>query len=262
MIVAAHPDDEVIGVGAGMGAWPGLSIVHVTDGAPRDMRDARAHGFGVREEYAAVRRQEACEALSLAGVSPASLFALGAVDQEATLQLPLLSERLASLIEALAPRTIITHPYEGGHPDHDATAFIVHAASALAARDPGGPRALAIYEFTSYHAAPPDGGFEAGRFLRPNEAACAAELGELDLPLGPAERERKRRMLACFATQRRVLEAFPVEDERLRPAPRYDFRRAPHRGPLYYERFGWGRGDGFRSRAAAALAALRLSAPL
>jgi hypothetical protein len=40
-----------------------------------------------------------------------------------------------------------------------------------------------------------------------------------------------------FASQRQVLEHFPINLERFRPAPRYLFTQAPHEGQLDYERF-------------------------
>jgi hypothetical protein len=34
---------------------------------------------------------------------------------------------------------------------------------------------------------------------------------------------------------------FPIDREQFRPAPKYDFSRPPHEGPLYYEirKLGW-----------------------
>jgi hypothetical protein len=40
-----------------------------------------------------------------------------------------------------------------------------------------------------------------------------------------------------FASQKQVLERFPINLERFRPAPRYLFTEAPHQGQLDYERF-------------------------
>src|SRR2546423_9150234 len=68
IVVAAHPDDEVIGAGARLAATPGAVVVHVTDGAPRDLADAQALGFASRDDYAAARRREGEAALGLAGV--------------------------------------------------------------------------------------------------------------------------------------------------------------------------------------------------
>jgi hypothetical protein len=58
MIVAAHPDDETIGMGAQLCRFRDALLVPVTDGAPRDGRDAHAHGFATIAEYAAAPRAE------------------------------------------------------------------------------------------------------------------------------------------------------------------------------------------------------------
>lgn len=45
LLSAAHPDDETVGMGATLYRLREAAIIHVTDGAPRDMRDARAQGL-------------------------------------------------------------------------------------------------------------------------------------------------------------------------------------------------------------------------
>jgi LmbE family N-acetylglucosaminyl deacetylase len=55
MIVVAHPDDETIGMGAQLCRFSDALLVHVTDGAPRDGRDANAHGYSSTAEYPAAR---------------------------------------------------------------------------------------------------------------------------------------------------------------------------------------------------------------
>ena len=78
------------------------------------------------------------------------------------------------------------------------------------------------------------------------------------LALSPDAQALKRRMLACFATQRATLRSFPVgATEMLRPAPDHDAGRPPHPGALFYEAFPWGMtGPRFRALAAGALEAL------
>ncbi|MBN1209537.1 MAG: PIG-L family deacetylase [Myxococcaceae bacterium] len=228
IVVVAHPDDETLGAGGLLQHLAGATIVHVTDGAPRDRRLLPfPPGFEIsRERYAALRRHEVTRALGLAGIPPERLHALGAVDQEAILEVPSLAQRLVALFDELRPDTLITHPYEGGHPDHDATALAIHCALALQRHS----RPLLV-EAASYNA--PSGRLVTGEFLR------APGTAPLTLALAPEEQARKQEMLACFTTQAGVLSLFDSSVERFRVAPRYDFTRAPHAGPLHYERLGW-----------------------
>src|SRR5438477_366741 len=113
LVVVAHPDDEFIGAGARFGHWSDVSFLHVTDGAPRDMRDARESGFTSREAYAQARRDEFHKALDLAGIKPRAEQVLGFTDQESSEDLPRMSEQIAELFRELKPEAAITHPYEG-----------------------------------------------------------------------------------------------------------------------------------------------------
>ena len=66
-------------------------------------------------------------------------------------------------------------------------------------------------------------------------------------------------MIDCFTTQRWLLMQLDSAVERLRIAPDYEFRSAPHPGELHYETLGWGMtGAEWRGCAAAALAELGL----
>ncbi len=115
----------------------------------------------------------------------------------------------------------VVHPYEGGHPDHDAAAFAVHAAVRCL-----GCAAPALVEMTSYHRR--DNALRVGEFL--------------PYPLPVAERRvdasEKRAMLGCFPSQAEVLAAFGVEVERFRSAPAYDFRAPPVAPPVHTRRWG------------------------
>jgi hypothetical protein len=58
-----------------------------------------------------------------------------------------------------------------------------------------------------------------------------------------------------------VLAHEPLDVERFRVAPAYDFRRPPHAGRLHYERWGWAiSGARFRFLASEALGKLGLAA--
>ncbi len=245
LMVVAHPDDEVIGAGGRLRRLnASVSLVHVTDGSPECMDDALAAGCRTRREYADTRKKELTAALSLAGIRQDQCLALNVTDQEAARNMVEITHRVKTRIEELKPDLILTHPYEGGHPDHDAVAFAVHAACRLLSGF-----APCLLEFACYHAGS-DGGIRVLEFLPRAEPVTT-------LWLSPEESLRKREMMECFVTQSRVLKVFPSDRERFRPAPAYDFTRPPHDGPPYYDQFDWGIRSG-EWQALARLALLEL----
>jgi LmbE family N-acetylglucosaminyl deacetylase len=227
--VFAHPDDESIAVGARMKRFSGAHFVHATDGAPRNGEDSRAHGFASLDDYRVARTEELQAAFHQAGIAEAHHESFAIPDQEASLHLVQLTNRVGDLLKRLEPELIFTHPYEGGHPDHDACAFGVHSAVSLSRRP--GPAPL-ILEAAFYHAGAH--GLEAGCFLP------GAITPEIAYTLSEDEQQRKRNLLACFTSQRETLKYFPLDCERFRIAPEYDFERPPHAGAVWYERFAWG----------------------
>lgn len=231
MVVVAHADDETIALGARMGRFREAHFVHVTDGAPRDEVDSRAHGFRKLDDYRKARKRELASMFAEAGMHRASWECLDFRDQEASLNLTEITRQVAKRIRDRSPEIIMTHPYEGGHPDHDACAFAVHHAVALN-RVRGGGRPL-IIEAAFYHAGP--NGFDSGTFLNQDGA-----MPEISYELSDAERERKHKLVECFTSQSETLKGFGDEIERFRMAPIYNFTRPPHGGKLLYEHYPWG----------------------
>ncbi len=218
LVVAAHPGHETIGAGILLSRLPGAWVLHLTDGAPLDRRVIAESFVGGREDYERARREELTAALALAGVAPQHLLRIEKVEeQEAAHHLPRLAREVAVLLRQLRPEVVVTHAYEGGHPDHDSAAFAVRAAVELLRR--GRQQATPEIVEMALHQGflPPTGTEEA-------------------LELSPEERELKARMLESFVTQRDLLARQPPPvREVFRPAPRCDFGRPPHPGPLQYE---------------------------
>ncbi len=247
-VVFAHPDDETIGCGAQLARWKGGTLVLVTDGAPVNLKDAHALGFATAAEYAAVRRRELGHALVMAGVPPDALLTLDVPDQQVARQLVDVTHRLTAIIEARNLGVLFTHAYEGGHPDHDATAFAVHAAARIL--EAKGRRIL-VLEMPFYRLG--DGDAVRQSF------ATTADMPEITVRLSAQEQAMKRRMMAAHRTQAAILGPFEVKTEHFRIAPRYDFTTLPNHGHLLYEQQDWGlTGVEWLDLARAALADLGL----
>jgi LmbE family N-acetylglucosaminyl deacetylase len=224
-VVVAHPDDETLGLGARLAGFERLTLVHLTDGAPEDPADARQAGFPDASAYRRARWAELDRALEILGVAP-RWRALGIRDQTAARRLPSLIRTLTPILARHA--LVLTHSYEGGHPDHDAAAFAVQTGcTALAA---SGRRVPARLEFAGYH-------LDRGRTVTgvfwpdPSRPPVAAQL-----TLG--QRERKQQALAAFESQAGTLRWFAAETEAYREAPVYDFTRPPPPGAALYDRWG------------------------
>lgn len=251
IVISAHADDEIIGLGGQISRLKNITFIHITDGAPENMKDAFQYGFASREQYAKKRYEEFCSALLAAGIKMPSYIKLGFVDQKSSYDLVKITHILASIFMALKPEICITHPYEGGHPDHDSACFSVHMAlKILREKRLSAP---ILFEFCSYHA-DRQGKMVTFDFL-PYESSSISKV-----ILDPEKEKQKIKMFDCFATQKNVLQNFPTHIECFRKAPEYDFLNPPHEGKLYYEYYDWGmRGQLWRSLAEEALNRLFLS---
>ena len=172
---------------------------------------------------------------------------LGFADQGATHGLAQLSAMLAGALIARNITTVVTHAYEGGHPDHDAVAFAVGAARRLLQQR---AHPLAVIEMPLYRL-DAEGNFTTS-FAQPAQ-------GTIDYTVAGRMLELKRAMIAAHASQQEVLKLFDPVREQFRPAPLHDFTQLPNEGRLMYERYPWGMDRAlFQRRVAEAMAALAL----
>ena len=221
LVLSPHPDDEVVGAATGIrrarAAGAEVFLLHLTTGLPALAAswpwERRGHSRRV-----ALRRSEAQAAAVALGATLA-----GTGDRPSrTLKddLPAARREVLAVLERLAIDRLWVPAYEGGHADHD-------AANGLAATLVG---AVAVWEFAEYN-------FEGGRT---NANAFPARCGgELDLALTPDEARAKAELLGLYASERRNLGYVGVEKECFRPLIASDYRRPPHEGVLFYQRFQW-----------------------
>jgi N-acetylglucosamine malate deacetylase 2 len=229
-VIVAHPDDEVIGAGGLISKLDDVNIVHLTDGAPLTRQVAEEAGFERRADYAEARRKECVSALAIANIQEDRILELGIADHQAPHVLTKLAKRITTFLQHSAPDIVLTHPYEGGHPDHDAAAFATNAAVRLLMRN--GFKPPVVFEMALHPGK--DGKKRVLDFL----PSVGRET--TTLVLDDQVQELKRRMVDCFKTQRDILKENPLGPERFRRPPVYDFTLPLPRGRLNYEDFDWG----------------------
>lgn len=233
LLFFAHPDDETIALGGRLGRLRNAHLVHVTDGAPHNENIPRAHGLNSVAEYRQSRWEELRCALERGGIAEISRECLEVPGHEASFQLTWLTRRLLLLLRIHPAEVIFTHPFEGGHPDHDACAFAAHHAAALL-RFHHEPAPL-IIEAPFYHAGRFGQGMVTGKF-----ALSAQKTPEVRYPLSAAEQHRKQELLGCFSSHSEMLRQFALDEEVYRIAPAYEFRRPPNHGEVFYDNYSWG----------------------
>jgi len=226
LVVVAHPDDEVIGCGALMQRMEEVRVVFATDGAPLDQKFWPK--YDTREQYASVRKLEACDALAYAEVAQIEYLTSAdrptIPDQELFRHLEAATQSLSSIVQRVSPSALLTLAYEGGHPDHDCCNFLVHHI----ASQTGVP----AWEMPLYHLAPLGMARQSFR-----------ETDDTELMLDPSfnEYKTKQLMMAAYSSQADLLMTFSSPSERFRPlfADRYDYFHPPHARQLNYESWGF-----------------------
>jgi N-acetylglucosamine malate deacetylase 2 len=190
VVVVAHPDDEVISCAGALCCLSEVTSVQLTEDTDareaERMAAAAAAGWSFPVRFGGTRFRQA-------HLAAARLLALVAA--------------------AIADADVVwTHPYEGGHLDHDTAAWLVQTA--CSAR-PTPPLHL---EFASYHAT------HTGQVF--GDFWPDANHPTRDAVLTGDRLEKKLAALAAYGSQASILSKFPdPRVEHYRVAPRYDFTR-------------------------------------
>ncbi|MFC1413514.1 PIG-L deacetylase family protein [Streptacidiphilus sp. N1-12] len=196
VVVAAHPDDEVLGLGGAIArladAGVRLRLVSVTDGeASHPHSDAPA-----ASDLARIRAVETEQALAALGAADVEVVRLGLPDTGVGLHENELIERLTGLVRGF---DVCAAPWSGDvHADHEAAGRAALAAGALT----GVP--VVQYPVWTWHwSHPGDPRVPWGRAS--------------GIPLGADHRRRKRAALDCFASQLQPLGEKPGDAAVLPP---------------------------------------------
>lgn len=240
LVLAAHPDDDIIGVGGSLGRVREAAVVYLTRGEG----GAARRGMSA-EEYGSLRAAEAYSALYSTGANVSTPHFLGGRDGHTVEQLEPLSRELLRILRAFGPDIVVTHSYEGGHPDHDAARFVAEAAIELLRRENFSsivPRYPGLFEFSSYHRAA-DGGMATGEFIE-GEGGARGEAAGTIMRLTMQEQLRRIAALGQHKSQASILRNFLTAHEVLRLAQPVDFQ-VPPQTPLFYESVSWGRWAGW-----------------
>ena len=228
LFIVANPGDEIIAAGGSMDQLTNARFLHVTNGAPRDLAAAVDDGYFDRLEYAEARRQEFVAALECAGLKPEQTSELRFAAGEVSRNLATLTMSIATVLREEQPDIVITHAYEGTHPDHDSIAFAVQTACSLLESD--GLKAPLRIEAAGYS----DWGGEGivGEFFTPSFT------DGVKVHLSRDRRRLKQCMLERMPTRLKRLRSVPLNTESFRIAPQYDFSEPPQEGVLHYEKSG------------------------
>ena len=108
LIVVAHADDETIAASRWIAMAPQqFTILHTTDSGPRNPKYFQRAGFDSRETYAMHRRKELLAAMKIAGIAESQCHMAQVPDQEAVMNLPLLSTAIAAFFPLITDPSIV-----------------------------------------------------------------------------------------------------------------------------------------------------------
>lgn len=221
LVLAAHPDDEVVACGASIGRarerGATVSTLYLTNGClSRDtLWPWQRKNY---DRLVATRRAEAEAAALLLGVLP-----VGWSDRPARFlwkELPKVYEEVLAAFSQYHPDQVWVPAYEGGNPDHDALNAIGLKLKSRAS----------VLEFAAYNFF--EGKPRSQRFIYSDETVHVVSLL-------PEEKITKKKALNLYASEAGNLSAIKAEQESYRPLTSYEYHIPPHQGTLWYTRFQW-----------------------
>lgn len=209
LVVAAHQDDEVLGIGVTLARHQArgdtVTVVFTTNGAGGRWKDRSE----IQQKMSANRLKESYKALAVIGIRPENVVCLGFPDGGLHRYIAEASRDIAALLRTILPRTIYAHAIEGGHLDHDVTAFVVQNVSAKLGMDD-------VFEWAEYNR-------EVRSGQPVSDARFASDPYAGDFECTPTVFEQtevaiKQEMLSKYVSQATVIADYPFKGEILRKA--------------------------------------------
>jgi LmbE family N-acetylglucosaminyl deacetylase len=192
LVFAAHPDDDVLGVGTTLYRHSlkenNIKVIFVTNGSGRNGESWKLK-FRESKKISEIRYKEAVQALSLINIPKENIFCLGYPDGGTHRYLENMAADILMLIQKFNPGRIYVHCIEGGHRDHDMTSFVVKSICNKIGYSN-------VFEWTQYYSKQPLGAHNV-EFL-PTQST---EIKEIIIDISEEERILKRKMLACHHSQ-------------------------------------------------------------
>jgi LmbE family N-acetylglucosaminyl deacetylase len=221
LILAAHPDDEVVAscaaIGRAQAQGAEIFVLFLTHGCI-----ARAAMWPwVRPRYdriVARRRREAEAAAQMLGIKISGSGSRPA--RHLWREMEMVRHEVELAIDRHLIDQIWVPAYEGGNADHDA----LNAVGGIFRTR------LGVLEFAEYN-------FSGGRAH--SQEFPQANGGEQVITLTPAECAKKRAALALYRSEKGNLGYVKTERECCRALKACDYGKPPHEGTLWYARFHW-----------------------
>ncbi|MEQ8195343.1 MAG: PIG-L family deacetylase, partial [Rhodospirillales bacterium] len=210
LILAPHPDDEVVGCGAAVRrarkAGASVYVIFLTNGVPAP-HSPKPGSVSDYQERVVRRRNEAMQVADTMGFTPVGFPNIPSRNLKG--HFVETREAIVRAVERYGIGALWAPAYEGGHQDHDAANVLASTFGS----------SLNVYEFAEYNFS--GASVQCNAFPEPDGR-------EHVLFLTPAEQERKRALLACYRSERSNLAFARMEQECFRPLPEYDYAKPPH----------------------------------
>lgn len=207
LVFAAHPDDEVLGLGTTLNrhrlAGDSIKVIFTTNGTGRGQESWYLR-LRETQKKSDIRSKEAKDGLAFINVTSEDIFCLGYPDRGSQRYIKNMTKDVFMLIDEFKPKRIYVHCIEGGHVDHDITSFVVKSVC----NEMGFSN---VFEWTEYNPFQ-ELGTQKVKFL----SSEFNKNNEIEINISEEERELKRKMLASHISQ--DMEQYYLHGEAIRLA--------------------------------------------